>query len=444
MFINNEARLGIIVSRVGYKVSSQALASSIRDEGFIVRASEIQTWRAAEMHDTGDQIVVSGPGFDGLALDELLSSVSDKNETLQRLGFAAGALGVLHRAGRLPKGILAEGILVANDGGVLVLPPAIIARAFTASGRSLAAYGNGTSGMLPPSSTEAWTTACRILAASIYRVLAGDPEKAFPRDIPVIPLSLVEPRANKGIADLVDMALADPTTVWPDAWDKAFSSAGQNGFFKAISDSEMRIAERRRETAEVRARTVEKRKRILRRWGVPVSISVAVVAVIVVLSLVGGPSPGPDLAKMEPAEIVSYYYDSLDALNSEALESVVRGRAGKDDSRLAVNMMALQKIRMAYESIDPVVKARQWLAAGSPTLVPGTLLFGTTGLQIRSVANPDTETGKMLFEAGYSLWVTETEGDAPIASEQRRLDRLTLEQTKKGWRIILLERTVVE
>jgi len=442
ILVREKDHLSIIASRAGFKVSSHALAAALHDEGMLVLGSVITPWRAMEMHDTGDTILLSGPDFDGMPVDELISSDLDKDAILQRLGNVAKALGVLHSSGRLPKGILPEGILVSADGNVLVLPPVIVARAASASGRNLAAYGGGTSGMLPPSSTDAWITASRLLAVAVYRVVAGDPDKAFSSDVSFIPLTLVDPRVDPALATLVGSALADPATVKPEDWDKAFDAAGQNGFFQTISDSELRIAARLRNAAETRSRKMETRKRLIRRWGAPASITFAIIVTVVSLSLIGGPDKGPDYKSMEPQQIVAIYYDALDVLDSDALETLTQGKAGKDDSRLAVNMMALQKIRMAYESTDPIIKAGDWISSGAPPIIAGKLVFGITGLQIK--ATDAVSSDHTRFEASYSLWVTETVGELPVATEQRRVDNLTLEQTRKGWRIILLERTVIE
>lgn len=126
------------------------------------------------------------------------------------------------------------------------------------------------------------------------------------------------------------------------------------------------------------------------------------------------------------------------------LDACLEGKAGKDDRSLITNLTVVMKMRQAYSQDAAYIHAQDWVAAGSPALVEGTMLYGITGLEIVPLVLPSSDQPapgeEKSFEARYTLWTTESNEERIQGIPTRRIDRLVLAEGRKGWKIIAIER----
>jgi hypothetical protein len=457
IFTREPGRLGIRIPRSAWKAAGHSASVAMRQQGTLVSKGRLSDWLADDLRQVDNEVVCYGPGFDGLSLEELLHADLSEFTKIQRLALAAKALSSLDHETSLPVGIQSAGILVSTDGEVLVLPPALVSRA--------AAKAQGGKG-LPPEANPAMA-ASMMLAGILRRIylpevsgITGASEnrssssKASDYDRrkgdPFVPLGLIAPHLDSSLAGLADRAM-DQNTGSPsmDDWVKAFDSAAKNKFCRELSSDELAGFELQRKATETRvARKLAFRHFMIKRGGLLTGLAIAVI-VIAGIAIFDRPPPGPDLSGLGPEAIVQAYYEGIDALDLALLEACLEGKAGKDDKSLVTNLTVVMKMRQAYSPDDLSIRAEDWVAEGSPGLAAGSLMFGITGLEIRSLAlapagqaagNQPAKSTESHFEARYTLWTTESNEELVRGIPAHRKDRLTLAEGKKGWKIIAIER----
>ena len=137
IFAREPGRLGIRIPRSAWKAAGHSASAAMRQKGILVSQGQLSEWVADDQHQVDDEVVCSGPGFDGFSLEELLHAGLDETTMIQRLAAVARILSRLDHetslpanlpAG-LPAGIQSAGILVSASGDVLILPPALVSRA---------------------------------------------------------------------------------------------------------------------------------------------------------------------------------------------------------------------------------------------------------------------------------------------------------------------------
>jgi hypothetical protein len=464
IFARETGRLGIRIPRSAWKAAGHSASVAMRQKGTLIHQGQFSDWVADDLRQVEDEVICLGPGFEGLSLEELLEAKLDRTILLQRLASVARALHRLDHESILPVGIQSAGILVAANGDVLVLPPALITRA---AARARKGEGPG------PESQPA--IAASIILAGILRriflhqaerntgstneaamnsgsnnnaveIASADTEDRRKGD-PFVPLGLIAPRLEPGLATLADRGMEQPATPPSlDDWNRAFEEAGKKKYFRDLPHDELLKLELERKTAEIRTGKKLARKRFLAKRG-SLLTGLAITAVIIAgIAIFDRPAPGPDLSELEPEALVQAYYGALDALDLAMMEACLDGKASqpvKDDRSLVTNLTVVMKMRQAYSPHSPFIPAHEWVATGSPELAEGAMLYGITGLEIEQLPLPGSPAPSAVetrFVARYTLWTTESSEEVIRGSATHRIDRLDLVQGKKGWKIISIER----
>jgi|GEM_PF-2457805 len=470
-----EAKLALRLSSGALKGSGAATARALAEDGFLVApggspggGEPIRSWKFEGLEETSEGpsggpsgvpsgVLLYGPSFDGSSLDEARSL----GDSLSALLSVAKALAALGASGRLPRGIVSSGILVAGAGEVLVLPPAAAAKALESlepESRDSAAAR-----LQSPLAKDAEADASFLLAQAAYRFAAGGgafgteaAEKghlASPRRRSTA-VALACPRLDRGLAAAIDSALEDPARVGLGAWIAVLEKAESSGWERALAPEEESELERRRVQTEAAADRKRKREAFFRkRGGVLIGAAIALaVAGFVAGDILRAQAEKPNFSKLAPAELAERYYAALDGLDLDSLEACGGGDAIKDDRGMVMNLVVLTKTRMAYEGKSPVVAAKAWVAQGKPPLKDGDFLYGVAGLAVEGApALPGDGPELRRFAATYSLWsldrTDDPSGDPSKAKsfpkEEKRVDQLALRHLDRlGWRIVELRRTV--
>lgn len=458
--INGERKLALRFPASAIKGAGAALAAAMNEEGWLIAGPAAATgpsaaWRFESIAQEGDGAFLLGPDPFPSEFGQEISSLDDAKDMergLTRLLASAKAFSALRAEGRLPRGIVSS-CLLFGEASILLLPPRAVARALSAGGqkaRSVAVARLASSRSDGPESDVSF-----LLAQAAYRFATGrlayEAESAEPGGVvgagpSSAPAVLAAPRLDRGLAALVDEALADPRGASLERWTAVLESARESGWTRELPPAEEAELARRREEGEALARSRRRRADFLRkRGGLLVGAAVAIVA----LALVGGDilraqRDKPDYSWLDPRELVQRYYLSIDSLDLESLEACADSKASKADRDMLANLVVVTKTRTAYEGKSPLVQAIDWVAAGKPDLAPTDFLYGIVGLAISDEASVDSN--RAVFRAEYSLWSLDRPDSAPIGSasvptEARRIDTLTVERGKRGWLITGLDRT---
>ncbi len=449
---NDESGISLVFPRSSIKGMAGAMAASLTEEGSRVSASlHREVWRFESIEDRGDTTRLSGPRFEG----RLLDSAGSLEEGLDLVRSAARALEFLSREGHLQRGLVSTGILIGQDGGVLVLPAGPVARALAAAGPEERAAAAAR--LVHPRSTSAESDAVFLLAQAAYKFASG--RAPYPREAaevsssapptpPVLSAKLAAPRLKPELVSLIDRSLAEPASVNLLEWRVALDEAAERGWLRNLTPDEGTELARLREETIQKAQRKDAVSTFFRKYGLMlggIAVGAALLALITV-STIRARNDGPNLSSFSPRQVVEAYYRALDSLDIETLEAAADKKAAATDSTIVTNLYILTRTRLAYEGIDSMVSASKWKAAGMRTLNDGEILFGVTDLALKVKSPPSSEElgSRCSISASYSLWYQERDegawGTAPKIVEDKRVDELVLEKTKKGWKIVELTR----
>jgi hypothetical protein len=447
------------------KGAGVTLAAAMNEEGFLVApgAARAGRWRFESLVQEGEGALLLGPGFEGLSLDELEGARAGMPALLA----LARALAALAAEGCLPRGLVSSGILEsearAGEGpaAILVLPPTAVAKALSARGPD--ARAGAVARLTSPRSGGPEADASFFLAQAAYRYATGS--SAFEREAfeagslagsarHSTAAALAAPRLDPALAALVDTALDDPNRVGLDSWIRTLEAAAALGWERELPEGEASDLARRRAAAEAESRKKRRRADFFRRRG---GVLIAVGAALLVVALVAGDMiraqrDKPDFSMLPPLELARQYYAALDSLDLDSLEACGERDAIKDDRNVVLNLVVITKTRMAYEGKDPVLHAKDWVAAGEGALAPTDFLYGIVALDL---ADESAGAGggalARRLRATYTFWslerVDDPSGDPSKTvmrpRGERRVDELALARGKKGWKIVGIERKVL-
>jgi hypothetical protein len=460
-------KLALLFPAGALKGAGAALAAAMNEGGFLVRpdsagavggGSVVAHWRFENLIQEGEGALLLGPDFAGRSIDEAEGVM----EGMPLLLATARALAALVAEGALPRGIVSSGILVALPGAgeeaVLVLPPTAVARALSARGPD--ARSKAVARLASPLATGAEADASFLLAQAAYRYATG--KNAFEREAAEpgsaagsarysAAAALAAPRLDPALASLVDLALADPNGVPLSSWVASLEAAAASGWEHELSAADEAESSRRRAAYE--AVSLKKRARadfFRKRGGILIAIAVALAAIAFVAGdMIRAQRDKPDFSALPPLELVGRYYAAIEGLDLDSLEACGDKKALKADWNLVMNLSVVTKTRMAYEGRNPVLHAKDWIAAGEPALSETDFLYGIVGMSVVGEAAPSPA---LKYRASYSFWSLDRKEDpsgdpsksSSFPREEKRADELLLERAEKGgWRIVGLERKVL-
>ncbi|MDR1353716.1 MAG: hypothetical protein LBK05_10585 [Treponema sp.] len=446
-------------------------------------APQIEAWRPGGVAEIaaggrpGPVMVIWGPDFAGLSLDEIITRGNDPASpntpgALASLAAWVRARDALPQEGR-PLPWPGAALVDEKAETVLFLPEAAVRRVFDAGGAG--AWINGAECWTHPdySGEEADAFAA---AALLYRALSGalpypgrsrDTLREDIREGVFIPPRLAAPGLLGEAASLITAALsprpklkagrprlADFARLFTAAAGNTGTDGSAAGFFRDISREERQALETERDRFLRKRSKAVKAKRFLRRNRAAIlgvtgaALAAALAAGSVIQARLGGPST----RGMDGVTVVESYYQAITGMDHETAAACVAGGAGKDDINMITSLYVVSKVRQAYEAQTVFISPEEWRESGGG--VPEKAVFGIDGLHLEGI-DTDESDGRLGYRAEYLFFnpYPESGGDAaaspagnespapPLPAGIPCSDELSLEKNKKGlWHITGIRR----
>ena len=156
-------------------------------------------------------------------------------------------------------------------------------------------------------------------------------------------------------------------------------------------------------------------RRFLRKKGAV--LAAAIVGAVAVISIawyyIALALAPPATAGLPKEDIVRAYYKAVNDLDLQGVkDSLARGSKSPDEMTVT-NLEVTQKVRYAYEGMNPIIEAQSWLDEGMPAIPQGTMVYGIANLEVQAV-DETTAVATFDFLRPYEDYSKET--DATTAS----------------------------
>jgi hypothetical protein len=465
------------------------LSYFITEQGSIVsHDGSVSVWQAGGAIERNGTIGVWGPAFEGSPLDVILGACASdtgtsdeaKDTALDALrAWIAACISLSYRDATFS---LAPALaLVAPDGTLLFCPPSTARRSLEAENRWISGGERWIHPDLRGEEAIAFTA-----SALLYQLFAGTPP-FLNTDIEVLhqdmregvylPIHLAVPGLNAELALLVNSALMptkDMQGIAPRSQRPvqrsaqrtqrveltqlrdflgAFGSGKVDVYVQMCTEEERTRIELDREKFLKQSNMAVKTKRfVVRNTSIlAVCLAALIGVVLIVRSTIESRASLPTTRGMTTTEVVETYYGAFATLDHQLMEACVQKNTstiGKSDIEMVTNLFVLNRVQQAYEYVDMMVPAQEWVDAGSPPTEM--TVFGVSGLQLE-VLDSDESDGETTFRVSYTLWLPGSyrpleegeEAPDPFASDiavpppwgVSYTDTLTLSWYKDAWRI---------
>lgn len=154
---------------------------------------------------------------------------------------------------------------------------------------------------------------------------------------------------------------------------------------------------------------IEKRAKVkvfFRKKGVKVACIIAACAIV--LSIIGfyvyNAVKPPLTRDLNEVEIIQYYYDALNDLDTERLSEPLKNGYDSPDFSQVTYLFITSKMQFSLEGHSLVKSPTTWQAGGMGPLPPSSIIYGVTDLSITEVS-PD------VYRATTTLWTSSNELD---------------------------------
>lgn len=410
-----QSKAGVLVTESGY---------------FVTKEGAIEVWNPEGVIELDNRMVIWGPDFEGVLLDELTQAHADKDEALNAVRCWLQASSVLLKK-NICQNPSPHRAVIAKNKTVFFLPPKLAQKVFNDESEILFTAA------LRPLYTNLKTSDVFVFYAGtlLYHIFSG--EAAFQTssfedavsDIQAgnfLPLNFAAPGLDEKTIELIHKTIApkDIRIGLQDIIDLlgAETSKKYGDFFIPISDEEKESLSLRRGQFQKRSQEKVKTKRFFhknKKALIGIGIGIAV-ALLITWDTVTKIRERPTTEGLSPYEVAEQYYASFGTLNNDFMETAVVNNAGKDDIQMVQNLFIISKVRQAYEMMSPVTPAQEWIDAESPQ--NESMVFGVSNLNLAQITQSENEA---LFKADYILWmpksfISDNEQDPISDSENPR------------------------
>lgn len=445
---------------------AKARLGSLMSQGGLIVDSAVHGWNLEGTLEYQGHMVFYGADVPGESLETLLSH-SDDNALLALQRYLKALAIIAESNGALLDTIalFPAGVLIGSDGSVFFAPSALAKRVYEYQDplgyiERVLQWGH-------PDKTG--VEAATFTAASLsYRLFTGTAPFALPtiaepekkrellfqdiRDGRCKGAHLVSPSLMPEIAATLDRILcAEMDKPSPTLGDLIgligepgskkiadFYITGEAG--KAVSERELQEYNRRERRIGVQ-RFLKKYKYVMM-----AGFGTALALFIIARSIITDQQKRPTTKGLSPQAVAESYYKAFNTLDHQWMDACVRKGIGKGDIEAVMNLFVISRVREAYERKVTVLDPETWKSQGSPAT--DATVFGITNLKLllktEIPAHPDPG-DSCSIEATYDFYYPEqapSEQSRTLAIETRK-DSLTLEWEKDRWKIVAIERRVL-
>jgi hypothetical protein len=373
-----------------------------------------------------DEIVITGPAFDGVTLESLFEKTKSDSilkfdqliETLEKLNSAIEASFLDNDVKLVPNGPL--NIIVSKNNNFLFLPDAIFQKAIRALSPSdyakkYACYLNRSLNNII--SEWRFSLACMLyftFSGSLpYNELKDEKRVEDYFDKHYIPLELILqiPEKKEKALQVINANLSLPAFIQTRSTSKKDSfnknqkkqHTESQPFFtdtiQSLANSYKKINLTDEQSITLQqdiqryARSQEKyirKKRFFRRHIITIAVTLLTIFGLssITVSIIKGNCSKANTENMSALQVVETFYDGLNKINSDKVESTGTKKAIKKFSDSLSAIFVTQQMRIGYEHIAPYFTPQQWLNTASPA---DNVIYGISHLKITSVKIPSTE-----------------------------------------------------
>lgn len=138
-------------------------------------------------------------------------------------------------------------------------------------------------------------------------------------------------------------------------------------------------------------------RRFLRKKGAALAAIIAAAAITVSIAwyYIALALAPPSTAGLPKEEIVRTYYKAVNDLDLQGVKDSLAHGCKSPDEMTVTNLEVTQKMRYAYEGINPMVEAQSWLDEGMPEIPQGSMVYGIANLDVQVL---DDETAVATFD----------------------------------------------
>ena len=469
--LNGKEVLGFDTGLSSRDYARTKMAQSIPQPGYIIYPDgKVDIWQNGGVTSLGsgtdETIVFWGPVFPGERLAELIKS-DNKNEALDALRFWLKARIVLE--GKLAKAEKAafkgssDTLIIHKKNdlfpfGTVFFPPAdLFMRSITAENETETEWAH------PDLEGAEEISFCA--GAMLYRIFCG--ADAFSgtrieeihqniREGVFLPPSLVLPALDPEISELISRSLGSisshgkrikgelvkrltPNEIIEFIGAPASVSRKVSSWLRILDTNEMAKINAEKARYIKKNTLAVKTRRFVARNKIIISVSIVVLAFIAFFLRDLIKNRSVDITKgMNPIEVAMTYYNAFGELDHILMENCVRGRAGKEDIDMVLNLFVISRVRQAYDIYsDSFISAQKWIDEGSPAT--DKIIFGITDLKTSGFSMNEEKAG---LTAEYILWMpNNNEGEnSTIPESNACVDELEFILYKNAWRISNIRR----
>ncbi|MFW5729231.1 MAG: hypothetical protein ACOCYG_06160, partial [Spirochaetota bacterium] len=402
------------------------LTTQRRDDGFIVRGEEVETWKANGFTEYAGRLFLYGPYLEGRTLSEIIRGNAD--DVLPYLSRLARAMQVLQSQRAITPYIHTRGIIFLNGGGVLFLPRDLM--------KSIRDFQSPTDRIEfrelyrhPDVPTEQEPSFA--LAVTAYRCLTG----SFPynaeteedlrermRTGHVERPMYIRPEIREDVSNTLHKALLDPSSHLPrlEEWEAHFSEWLREGPYQELPEERRLEIQAKAEAERAGLTRAFRRQEYFRRnWKKLVAITLVAILIGTIPATViyNKLQPSPT-AGLPPDEVVRAFYTSITTLDHQTMEGATVDGAGSALIDEVTGVYVFSRMRLAVELREAFADPQQWRDEGMPLLEEGRSVYGIANFTVEAQRSPDPE--EEVFRVRYEKWSPQQPADEdPTGAEVR-------------------------
>ncbi|AFG37482.1 hypothetical protein [Spirochaeta africana] len=460
-FITIERDQGSFLAiRTGMQSGAKGIQKMYQDglpQGYVVIGDRVQVWKARGWQTIDGEVYLYGDHYTGMPLGAVLSQ--PPQQALQAIARLQSALTTAENSNLSLPPLSFRSVLLLDDGGVLFVPQRVADTIHSYLSPEAALHEVEVLSH-PECSTRQTRSGFAVLSL-IYHLICS--EAPFPAEsslertnllsyYDVLPPQLYQPDLDDELSAAISQGLVKPAERMPD-------NAALQGIIERLielhAEGRLQFPPRPKpELADERRKRLQKHriKAGLERYKVHwmLAIGIAVLIGMLFTTRLTDSSETPDYATWSPQQVIEGYYAGFNSLDHLEMDELTVGRTASREIREVMQMYLNNSIQLGYTFRPGVITPEEFLAESAPPLGETQTIYGISDLTVTELFVDEQQAE---FEAVFEKWGPYLGGDpqdafddqrGPEVERIRRQDRITLENTRSGWKIAEIDTLEIE